>query len=117
MLRLRKWSPATRPVPVEVVFQFAPGLDVRPAPNGAEVRTKLGWSLILEFDAPGAVSLSCGGQGYDQGWVSRRFGCKEPAARLSWKGVAPWGGLATHIRLRVPGEGRTLMRNALAEIA
>lgn len=92
--------PATRAAPVEVVFQFAPDLDVRRTADGAEVRTTLGWELSLQFDAPGAVALSSGGERCDQGWVSRSFGGKEPAPRLSWTGWLPEAGLRTHIRLR-----------------
>jgi uncharacterized heparinase superfamily protein len=92
-------SPATRATPVEVVFQFAPELDVRRTDLGAEVRTDLGWGLSLEFDAPGAVALSSGGEGCDQGWASPGFGRKTPAARLSWTGPMPRAGLSTHIRL------------------
>jgi hypothetical protein len=100
-------SPAIRIVPVEVVFQFSPDLDVQQAANGAEVRTNFGWGLIFQFDTPGAVSLLSGGPGHDHGWVSRRFGCKEPAPRLSWSGVLPWGGLSTHIRLTAAGTTRS----------
>lgn len=91
--------PATRRSPVEVVFQFAPDLDVRQTSRGAEIRTNLGWGLSLQFDAPGAVALAAGGEGCDQGWVSRSFGKKEPAPRLSWAGWLPEEGLGTHIRL------------------
>jgi hypothetical protein len=87
-------------IPVEVVFQFSPHLDVRQAGNGAEVRTDLGWNLGVQFDTLGAVSLTSGAPGYDGGWVSRKFSCKEPAPRLSWSGLLPSEGLSTHIQLK-----------------
>jgi uncharacterized heparinase superfamily protein len=92
--------PATAAPSVEVVFQFAPDLDVRRTGNGAEIRTNLGWGLCLQFDAPGALALSSGGERCDQGWVSRGFGGKEPAPRLAWTGRLPEAGLSTRIRLR-----------------
>jgi uncharacterized heparinase superfamily protein len=91
--------PATRPALVEVVFQFAPDLDVRQTADGAEVHMGSGCALSLQFGAPGAVALSTGGERCDQGWVSRSFGSREPAARLSWTGRLPSAGLSTRIRL------------------
>jgi uncharacterized heparinase superfamily protein len=96
---LDRLSPARPAMPVEVVFQFAPDLEVRQTRNGAQVRSDSGWGLSLQFDAPGAVALSAGGSRCDQGWVSRSFGRKEPAPRLNWTGRLPEQGLKTHIRL------------------
>jgi uncharacterized heparinase superfamily protein len=103
ILVIDRLSPATRATPVEVVFQFAPGLDVRRTDLGAELRTELGWGLSLEFDAPGAVALSSGGKGCDEGWASPGFGRRTPAARLTWTGPMPQAGLGTRIRLMDEG--------------
>lgn len=91
--------PAPCREPVEVVFQFAPTLEVR-LQDGEVVVLDRGRALMsLAFDQPGEVALNAGGDGYDGGWASLRFGQRTPAPRLSWRGRLPESGLATRITL------------------
>jgi hypothetical protein len=83
----------------EVVFQFAPGLDVRREGEGVLVSREGRPLLSVMFDQQGQVTLDAGGDGFDQGWASRCFGGRTPAPRLSWNGVLPPFGLTTRIQL------------------
>jgi hypothetical protein len=84
---------------VEAVFQFAPDLDV--VASGARHRASRNGVPILDvaFSAPGDVRVASGGVLGTGGWVSPRFGEKQPAARLSWTGRMPPEGLTTRIML------------------
>jgi Heparinase II/III-like protein len=87
--------PCNDRIPAEVVFQFAPDLDIegegftRAIKGGNEVLA------LISFDAPGEIELHRGDPDESLGWVSARFGEKEPAPRLVWRGRIPRQGLRT----------------------
>jgi hypothetical protein len=92
-----------KPHPVELVFQFAPGLDVRI--DGAVASISKDENPIAAFTLPGdRLEVASGGDGFDGGWVSPSFGVRIPAPRLSWRGQSGAGPLVTEIRLiQLPG--------------
>lgn len=53
----------------------------------------------LVFEAPGELQCSRGGTMGEGGWVSPRFGVREPADRISWTGHVPAGGAAVRIQV------------------
>lgn len=84
--------------PVELVFQFAPGLAVRI--DGAVASVSKNDTPIAAFALPDAnLEIATGEDRFDGGWVSPSFGVKIPAPRLSWRGQSDVGPLVTDIRL------------------
>jgi hypothetical protein len=87
--------PCNDRIPAEIVFQFAPDLDIegegftRAIKGGNEVLA------LISFDTPGEIELHRGDPDESLGWVSARFGEKEPAPRLAWRGRIPRQGLHT----------------------
>jgi hypothetical protein len=53
----------------------------------------------LEFESPGELSCRRGGEIGSGGWVSPRFGVREPAWRIVWTGTVPRRAQAVRIRL------------------
>ncbi|MDF1599549.1 alginate lyase family protein [Mesorhizobium sp. YIM 152430] len=87
-----------KPQPVEISFQFAPGLDVRIVSAVASVSKDE--IPIATFTLPGdRLEVASGGDGFDGGWISPSFGVKIPAPRLSWRGQSGVSPLVTEIRL------------------
>lgn len=85
-----------KPQPVELVFQFAPGLDI--SIDGATVHVSKGDMPIAAFTLPGPdLDLASGEDRFDGGWVSPSFGTRVAAPRLSWRGRST-GPLVTEIR-------------------
>ena len=93
-------GPPNQALRVEAVLQFAPGLRVDPEGSSWVVQLRSGRFLTVCFDTPGHAEVRQGGEAYDGGWVSSRFGHKEPAPRLSWEGVIPKAGLRTRLFFR-----------------
>lgn len=82
----------------EVIFQFAPGLDVSAGEGGWSVHRDGAPVARLSFSEAGGVSVSSGGDTPGQGgWVSPNFGTKLPAPRLVWRGRLPAEGLRTSL--------------------
>lgn len=77
----------------EIVFQLAAGLAVDRDSNRVVVRR--GDEPLLEMHLPDtAIEISTGGDRPGQGgWVSPRFGIREPAQRVSWRGKVDEGGV------------------------
>lgn len=83
--------------PIELVFQFAPRLDIRA--DGATAMVTRDAAAIAVFTLPDAnFEIATGKDGFDGGWVSPSFGVKVPAPRLSWRGSSDHP-LVTDIRL------------------
>lgn len=86
-----------KPQPVELVFQFAPGLDIRA--DGATTTVSKDDTPIAVFTLPDPnFEIATGQDRFDGGWVSPTFGIKVAAPRLSWRGRSDHP-LVTEIRL------------------
>lgn len=76
-----------RPQLAELVYQFAPGLDIRV--DGAAATIFRDDAPIAVFTLPDAnLEIATGEDRFDGGWVSPSFGVKVPAPRLSWRGLS-----------------------------
>lgn len=89
------------PLPVELVFQLAPGLTAILDGRSVTVRRDTEALLRLHFP-PGAISMATGEDRFDGGWVSPRFGEKLPATRLTWRGEVGEGAVTTWIAPQAP---------------
>jgi hypothetical protein len=87
----------------EVVFQIGLGFDAL-RDGSAFVLHDAGGDAVarLEFLSPGELSCRRGGDIGSGGWVSPRFGVREPAWRIVWAGMVPETGAAVRIRLLAP---------------
>ncbi|MGQ2906491.1 MAG: alginate lyase family protein [Aliihoeflea sp.] len=86
-----------KPQPVELVYQFAPGLDI--LVDGATATVSKDDTPIVVFTLPDAhFDIAIGEDRFDGGWVSPSFGAKVPAPRLSWRGKSDKP-IVTEIRL------------------
>ena len=92
-------SPSSAHSIVEVVFQFAPTIDVWTEGKRVFAAKDGRPILTLSFDVPSFVEITRGGERPDQGWASQSFGQMTPATRVSWKGEAPPMGLSTRVVL------------------
>ncbi|MET3577303.1 hypothetical protein ABID19_000318 [Mesorhizobium robiniae] len=81
----------------EIVFQLAAGLDARR--DGEMV-------MVLRSDEPlvairfpdAAIDIRAGGDAPGQGgWVSPRFGIRQPAERIAWRGEVGEDGVKIHL--------------------
>ncbi len=92
----------------EVVFQLAKGLATRREKNVVTV-LRAGEPLLAIRFPDAAVGIKAGGADPGQGgWVSSRFGERQPAERIAWRGLVTEEGAAFDIRLiPVNHEGRT----------
>ncbi|WP_144378450.1 heparinase II/III family protein [Mesorhizobium amorphae] len=92
----------------EIVFQLAAGLEA--SREGGTVKVSRGEETLLTIRFPdGAVDIRAGGDAPGQGgWVSPRFGVRQPAPRLAWRGEVGRDGVAIHLavppRLSVPSD-------------
>jgi hypothetical protein len=79
-------SPVT--LPVELAFQLPPELRAERSSDG-HVLISAGDTPIAHLILPegGDTLIRCGGDGFDGGWVSPRFGVRVPAPRISWTGI------------------------------
>lgn len=76
-----------KPQLVELVYQFAPGLDI--LVDGATATVSKDGIQIADFTLPDAhFDIAIGEDRFDGGWVSPSFGAKVPAPRLSWRGLS-----------------------------
>jgi hypothetical protein len=91
----------------EVVFQIGLGFEA--------VRDGMAFVLHdahgsptarVEFESPGQLSCRRGGDIGSGGWVSPRFGVREPAWRIVWAGTVPEAGAMVRIRLLPPTQPR-----------
>jgi len=81
----------------EIVLQLAVGLDVELAQNVATV-SRQGEALLSIAFPDSAVTCAAGGDRPGQGgWVSPRFGIRQPAMRLAWQGAV--GEAGVHCRI------------------
>ncbi|WP_379062578.1 heparinase II/III-family protein [Mesorhizobium sp. UC22_110] len=83
----------------EIAFQLAAGLEA--SREGGLVRVSRGGETLMTLQFPDdAVDIRAGGDAPGQGgWVSPRFGARQPAPRLAWRGQVGKDGVA--IRLAV----------------
>lgn len=81
----------------EVVFQLAAGL--RANRDGNTVMVLRGEERLLAVRFPNAaVDIRAGGEAPGQGgWVSPRFGARQPAVRLAWHGEVGEDGIQIHL--------------------
>jgi hypothetical protein len=87
----------------EVVFQLGVGFAARRHGTAFEIHGTDGVALLrIRFDADGDLSCRRGGEIGQGGWVSPRFGVREPADRIAWVGQVPPGGAAVHIQILPP---------------
>ncbi|MCO5090845.1 heparinase II/III-family protein [Bosea sp. (in: a-proteobacteria)] len=70
----------------EIVFQLA--ADIAASQQGSAVTLSRGGRAIMTIRFPdAAIAMRAGGERPGQGgWVSPRFGVREPATRLAWRG-------------------------------
>jgi hypothetical protein len=83
--------------PVEIVFQFAPGLDVSCSGLRCDISKGSDCLATVQFKQDGRLAVHCGEAESFLGWVSPAFGHRVPAPRLSWTGVLGADGLTTAI--------------------
>lgn len=88
------------PLPAVVTFQFAAEVTASLTEGGAEAQSAAGPGLAVAFEAPGDVTLACGGEMAQGGWISPSFGVKVEAPVVRWRGVVPETGLVTIIKVR-----------------
>ncbi|PTE11731.1 heparinase II/III family protein [Mesorhizobium helmanticense] len=81
----------------EIVFQLAAGL--RADRDGDTVMVLRNEEPLLAIRFPNAaVDIRAGGEAPGQGgWVSPRFGARQPAERLAWHGEVGEGGIQIHL--------------------
>lgn len=82
-----------------VVFQLGLGLQAKPIEGGFRVYRGAELMLCLHFRAPGALQCERGGEPGQGGWVSPRFGVREPADRIVWTGVLPAEGAVVDLQV------------------
>lgn len=87
------------PGPAEVVFQLGVGCHAVREDGGFAVYDAAGPVARLVFEAPGELQCRRGGALGMGGWVSPRFGVREPVDRISWRGAVPEGGAAVRIHV------------------
>jgi hypothetical protein len=91
------------PRDAEVVFQLGIGLQARRHGPAFYIYGADGAALLrIRFDADGELSCRRGGDIGQGGWVSPRFGVREPADRIAWVGPVPADGAAVHIQVLPP---------------
>jgi hypothetical protein len=81
-----------------VTFQLAPGLKATIVDRGFRISDGEKMLAVMDFSEGGELSATAGGEPGEGGWVSLRFGEKQPALRLVWRGCLPPQGLETRIR-------------------
>lgn len=81
----------------EIVFQLAAGLGA--ARNGDTVTVLRGDEPLMFIRFPdAAIDIRAGGDTPGQGgWVSPRFGARQPAERLAWRGTVGQDGVSIHL--------------------
>ncbi|RWQ69067.1 MAG: heparinase, partial [Mesorhizobium sp.] len=81
----------------EVVFQLAAGLSANQQANTVTVLRGDEPLMAIRFpDA--AVEIRAGGDAPGQGgWVSPRFGARQPAERIAWRGEVGEDGIKIHL--------------------
>lgn len=83
----------------ELVFQLAAGLTAETIGNTVNV-AKSGRALLALHFPPGAIAIASGGDRPGEGgWVSERFGVKQAAPRITWRGQIGPQGVTTVIRI------------------
>jgi hypothetical protein len=88
----------------EIVFQLAAGLAAERTDNRVTVRRNGEPLLEMHFPDP-AIEISSGGDMPGQGgWVSPRFGIRQPAERVSWRGKVDENGVRSWL-LPIQGRG------------
>lgn len=89
------------PLRAELVFQLAPGLTA--TRNGSTVTVERDATPQLRLDFPSdAITMATGEDRVDGGWVSPRFGEKQPATRLCWRGEIGEGAVTTWLTPLAP---------------
>jgi hypothetical protein len=81
----------------EIVFQLAAGLSANQDGNTATILRSDEPLMTIRFpDA--AVDIRAGGDAPGQGgWVSPRFGMRQPAERIAWRGEVGEDGVNIHL--------------------
>lgn len=90
---------AADPPTAEVVFQLGLGCRALRTDSAFVLAGADGPVARLVFEAPGELRCRRGGALGEGGWVSPRFGVREPADRISWTGRVPADGAAVRIQL------------------
>lgn len=88
---------AVGPCPVEIGFQFAPDLEVISSEGGWQVCRAAAPILHLHHEGGLRAALATGSEVPPAGWVSRRFGEKQPAPRLGFHGTMRAGEVQTFV--------------------
>lgn len=94
-----------RPCPVEIGFQFAPDLDLTADAAGWRAERSGAPVLHLRHEGGLRAALAMGGQAPPSGWVSPRFGEKQPAPRLGFHGTMRAGEVQAFV-LTIGGKGQ-----------
>ncbi len=94
-----------RTQPAELVFQLAPGLST--SRQGNRLTVLDGDAALLEIHLPdGVIEISSGVENAPEtGWVSLRFGTRQPAFRVAWKGAIGNHPVVTRLRVVPPPAG------------
>lgn len=101
------------PGTAEVVFQLSAGCEARQHGTAFDVHSAEGVAVLrIRFDADGELSCRRGGDIGQGGWVSPRFGVREPADRIAWVGPIPPGGATVHIQVLPPQAVKTEGKHA-----
>lgn len=73
----------------EIVFQLGCDFQARLADRIVVIVHEGVDVAQLHFDTDGEITVSQGEEREDGGWISPGFGCKNPAARIAWRGEVP----------------------------
>jgi hypothetical protein len=94
---------ATSPLAAELTFQLA--ADLRARIDGNTVAVSRGDQPVLSLILPSAaIRIVNAGDATEGGWVSDRFGHKEPADRVVWSGEVGAAGVLTTVLFAHSGE-------------
>ncbi|MDB5535776.1 MAG: heparinase [Devosia sp.] len=93
---LDRLSGATSPLDCVLTFQLAP--DLLGQIDGNTVAVSRGGKPVFRLVLPtDAIQIIRGGGPTEGGWVSSRFGHKDPADRIVWSGEVDTNGVTTNI--------------------
>ncbi|MDB5530990.1 MAG: heparinase [Devosia sp.] len=90
-------SGASSPLDCELTFQLAPDLVGQIDGNAVAV-SRAGKPICRLVLPTGAIQIIRGGGPTEGGWVSTRFGHKDPADRIVWSGEVGTSGVTTNIQ-------------------
>lgn len=96
---------ATSPLDCMLSFQLAPDLHGQISGNAVAV-SRAGQLICILVLPTNAIQVIRGGGPTEGGWVSTRFGHKDPADRIVWSGAVGANGVTTTVQFEHMGAAR-----------